>query len=78
MLSRIFTSARTSLTNQTQRPQNRLSIEDSSEELVRATRHERNGMHVPIYSSVSAAIFGLSRNNMDDFIQKDLISTSLY
>ncbi|KAI8876593.1 hypothetical protein K501DRAFT_288810 [Backusella circina FSU 941] len=76
MLSRIFTNARNSLTNQTQRPQNRLSIEDSSEEFVRATRHER--MQVPVYSSVSAAIFGLSRNNMDDFIQKDLISTSLY
>lgn len=90
MFSRIFTGLRNSLNAQTPRPtQGRMSLEDSSEEFVRATRtsiEESNNVRPsPIRiastssaTTFSAALFGLSSNNTDDFIQKDLISTSLY
>lgn len=73
MLSRLFTGIRNSVNNPTitQRPSQRLSIEDSSEELVRATKP----IHILSSTSIPAA-FGLSLNEADDFIQKDLISNS--
>lgn len=65
MFSRIITSIQRSFTT-VQRPR---IIEDSSEELVRKTTS-------PIATSLTA-VFGLSSNKTDDFIQKDLISSSL-
>ncbi|KAG2210026.1 hypothetical protein INT47_003462 [Mucor saturninus] len=75
MFPRIFTGIRNSINNpgSMQRPTQRLTLEDSSEEFVRATKP------IQILSTripVSAAAFGLSYNEADDFIQKDLISTS--
>lgn len=84
MFSRIITGVRNTLNTPTiSRPsqqQSRLSIEDSSEEFVRASARPINIIPSTTSSCSSgvAAIFGLSNNNADDFIQKDLISTSLY
>ncbi|KAK4517249.1 uncharacterized protein ATC70_000581 [Mucor velutinosus] len=89
MFSRIFTVIRSSLNTtrpSTSTPQSastsRLSLEDSSEEFVKKSRPILISNHsndtVSSSSSSIAAIFGLSNNNADDFIQKDLISTSLY
>lgn len=79
MFSRILTGVRNSINTSTiSRPtqqQGRLSIEDSSEEFVRATSTRSINI---IPSSAAVAVFGLSNNNADDFIQKDLISSSLY
>ncbi|EPB88076.1 hypothetical protein PS15m_011419 [Mucor circinelloides] len=85
MFSRIYTGIRSSLN--TTRPStqqstsSRLSLEDSSEEFVKKSRPILISNHSNASASSSssiAAIFGLSNNNADDFIQKDLISTSLY
>ncbi|CEP12939.1 hypothetical protein [Parasitella parasitica] len=86
MFSRIFNGIRSSLnttkpSTSTQQASSRLSLEDSSEELVKKSRpilivnHSANSA---TSSSSIAAIFGLSNNSADDFIQKDLMSTSLY
>ncbi|KAL9560384.1 hypothetical protein PS6_000222 [Mucor atramentarius] len=84
MFSRIYTGIRSSLN--TTRPStqqstsSRLSLEDSSEEFVKKSRPILISNHSNASASSSssiAAIFGLSNNNADDFIQKDLISTSL-
>lgn len=80
MFSRIFTGIRSSLNttrpSTTQQSSSRLSLEDSSEEFVKKSRPILISNHSG--SSSIAAIFGLSNNSADDFIQKDLISTSLY
>lgn len=75
MFSRIYSGIRNSINNPgtMQRPTQRLTLEDSSEELVRATKP------IQILSTsrpTTVTAFGLSYNEADDFIQKDLISTS--
>lgn len=82
MFSRIFSGIR----NSTNAPvaaiprqqQSRLSLEDSSEELVKVTRIIPSNNVNSTAAMTLPAIFGLSNNITDDFIQKDLISTSLY
>ena len=70
MFSRIFYGIRQSASRTQRHP-----IEDcsstTSEEFVRAT----TSMPMSIPTSLTA-IFGLSPNKTDDFIQKDLISSS--
>jgi hypothetical protein len=69
MFPRILAGIRNSVNNTTsiQRPR---MIEDSSEELVRVTKSS------PLPIASITAVFGLSNNKADDFIQKDLISSS--
>lgn len=80
MFSRIFTGIRnaantSTATNTITRSSGtttRLSVEDgSAEEMLRAASTNT------ILSNKRLSIFGLSSNKADDFIQKDLISTSL-
>lgn len=70
MFHRILSGIRNSINTTTSIPRPRM-IEDSSEELVRVTKSSP----IPIACSVTA-VFGLSNNKADDFIQKDLISSS--
>ncbi|OBZ87410.1 hypothetical protein A0J61_04544 [Choanephora cucurbitarum] len=79
MISRIFSACRNTSIQRPVQQQSRHSLEDSSEEFVRATQTTK-AIQIPSLSTSTAtlAYFGLSYNNADDFIQKDLISNSLY
>lgn len=81
MFSRIFTGIRNASSSTAARSQ-RLSIEDhSSEEFVRTATQPINIMSPSTSTAIATtasitAVFGLSNNKTDDFIQKDLISSS--
>ncbi|KAI8979398.1 hypothetical protein BDF20DRAFT_1000724 [Mycotypha africana] len=88
MFSRIFSGIRSALNapnapRSAQQQSGRLSLEDSSEELVtRATKPIQivpgTASYLQQDSLIVAPLFGLSNNSTDDFMQKDLITNSLY
>ncbi len=77
MFSRIFNGIRTATTatTNTVRPQ-RLSIEDHSSEEILSRAATSSPINIISTTTSITAIFGLSNNKTDDFIQKDLISSS--